>query len=86
MQELAQDGSFLAVNDSKKKKMLRMKKDHFNFQNSFLIVKGVCVLGYCCSVNQSCPTLRDTWIEGAYSERRNGQMQRHEIKQKKRNE
>ena len=60
-----------------------MKKDHFNFQNSFLIVKGVCVLGYCCSVNQSCPTLRDTWIEGAYSERRNGQMQRHEIKVKK---
>ena len=23
-----------------------MKKDHFNFQNSFLIVKGVCVLGF----------------------------------------
>ena len=33
-----------------------------------------------------CPTLCDPWIEGVYSERRNGQMQRHEIKVKKRNE
>ena len=66
--------------------MLRVKNDNFNFQNSFSIVKGVCVLGCCCSVNQLSPTLRDTWIEGAYSERRNGQIQRHEIKVKKRNE
>ena len=69
---------------AKKKKMLRVKKDHFNFQNSFSfsIVKGVCVLCCCCSVNQ-CPTLCDPWDEGVYSERRNGQMQRHEIKVKK---
>ena len=62
--------------------MLRVKKDHFNFQNSFSfsIVKGVCVLCCCCSVN---PALCDPWDEGVYSERRNGQMQRHEIKVKK---
>ena len=36
--------------------MLRVKKDNFNFQNSFSIVKGVCVLGCCCSVNQLSPT------------------------------
>ena len=60
--------------------MLRVKQDHFNFQNSFWTVKGVCVLGCCCSVTESCPTLWDPWIEGVYSERRNGQMQRHEIK------
>ena len=63
--------------------MLRVKKDHFNFQNSFSIVKGVCVLRCCCSVNQSCPILCNPWIEGVYSERRNGQMQRHEKKVKK---
>ena len=74
------------VAKKKKQLMLRVKKDHLNFQNSFLIVKGVCVLGCYCSVNQSCPTLCDPWIEGVYSERRNGQMQRHEIKVKKRNE
>ena len=67
----------------KKKKKLTVKKDHFNFQNSFSMVKGVCVLGCCCSVNQSCPIICDPWIEGVYSERRNGQMQRHEKKVKK---
>ena len=67
----------------KKKETLRVKQDHFNFQNSFWTVKGVCVLGCCCSVNESCPTLWDSWIEGVYSERRNGQMQRHEKKVEK---
>ena len=71
---------------AKKKKMLRVKKNNLNFQNSVSIVKGVCVLDCCCSVNQSCPALCDPWIEGVYSERRNGQRQRHEIKVKKRNE
>ena len=66
--------------------MLRVKKDHFNFQNSFLILKSVCMFDCYCSVNQSCPILCDPWIEGVYSERRNGQRQRHEIKVKKRNE
>ena len=71
------------------------KKKYWEWQNiilisktpsHFSIVKCVCVMSCCCSVNPSCLSLCNPWIKGVYSEKRNGQIQRHEIKVKKRNE
>ena len=65
-----------------------MKKDHFNFSEipfHFLIVKGMCV-GLLLFSQSLVSNSFNPWIEGVYSERRNAQMERNEIKVKKRNE
>jgi len=75
--------------------MVAKKKKNWERQNiilisktpsHFSIVKCVCVMSCCCWVNPLRLTLCDPWIKGVYSERRNGQIQRPEIKVKKRNE
>ena len=64
--------------------MLRVKKDNFDFQNSFSFFGcKMCRCGGLLLFSQSVVSDSATpWIEGVYSERRNGQMQRHEIKVK----
>ena len=68
------------------KKNVESDKRSFEFPKFLFDGKRYMCVGCCCLVNQSCPTLQDPWIDGVYFERRNGKIQRHEIKVKKRNE
>ena len=67
---------------------MRVQEDRFNFENSFSFFdcKSCMCVGLLSFSQLVVSNSLHPWIEGVYSERRNGQMQRHEIKVKKRNE
>ena len=64
---------------------MRVQEDRFNFENSFSFFDCKCCMcvGLLLFSQLVVSNSLHPWIEGVYSERRNGQMQRHEIKVKK---